>query len=345
MEETAFRILAVHGQVGEIQRMAICKADMIELQALDAVHCCQSQRSRIVDIHRFSGDFEHRTAALDQCIGVSLAFDVGVDRDAGNMTTIGFTNIAMPDADAPHLVFERLKGLKSRIRPRHTGMVAFIAVVATIEIVDVLVLQDRDCPAAGFLRSAVVELEPSSSAPDVNAKLAEDDVVAIDVLVAVANEKQIVSWIALRWDHRPDQSEGLRVEVLNFIDNDMLETGIEALCDEDRTGGAEHVGGLPELILIEQGPVLLEDRPDSLALEAVEPALASPAGQRGIAREIRNIVILNHLVPFLAKKTCGKIAGIDFFQRLLPELLAAYIVLVIDDLVVVIPAPEEVGTP
>ena len=85
------------------------------------------------------------------------------------------------------------------------------------------------------------------------------------------------------------------MKVLDFINDDVLEASVEVTCREDGTGGAEHVCGFPDLIFVEQCAVFLEDRPDRLALDSAESALATRPGQRGILGKIRNVMILDTL--------------------------------------------------
>jgi len=84
-------------------------------------------------------------------------------------------------------------------------------------------------------RELVVEAEASAAAADVDSKLTQNDMVAVDVLMAVSDQEEIVFCVLIRRHHRPQQTEGLGVEVLDLVDKDMFVAGVNTLGFQHRT--------------------------------------------------------------------------------------------------------------
>src|ERR1017187_9301335 len=86
----------------------------------------------------------------------------------------------------------------------------------SVQVVYWAALQETDSKAADLVRSAVVDLELLAAATDVDTALAQRHAMAINPLVCIADDEEIV---LPRRDNGPHQSEGLCTQVLRFIHN------------------------------------------------------------------------------------------------------------------------------
>lgn len=92
---------------------------MVELEALDSVHGGESERRRVVDVHRISGDLMDEDTLLDKGLGQLIPFVVRPDGDTSNVSSVGLADPATPCVDVLHFIVERVAFLEYGLRSRH----------------------------------------------------------------------------------------------------------------------------------------------------------------------------------------------------------------------------------
>lgn len=166
------------------------------------------------------------------------------------MSRVGISNLLKPIGDVIYFFIKGVAFYENGFGTRHAGVVSLVAVLATIEVVNVLIMEDGYSPSAGFFRRAVVQLEAPPSTPDVDTEMAENDMVTVDILMAVSDQEEVIAWKLIGWDHGTEEAECLGVKVLYFIHDDVFEAGVATICREDGAGGTEHVGRFPDLVFV-----------------------------------------------------------------------------------------------
>ncbi len=91
-------------------------------------------------------------------------------------------------------------------------------VVSRVEIIEGYAPEKPEGPATDLLRCSVIDPQVAAAPTSIDATVRQDRMVAVDTLMSIANNKQVV-W-TLGTGHGPKQPESAHAKVLAFIDDD-----------------------------------------------------------------------------------------------------------------------------
>lgn len=134
-----------------------------------------------------------------------------------------------------------------------------------VQVVERLSLKQACRPAANFVGGPVVKKQLPAASDDVDAALAQDDLVAIDPLMRVAHDEHI---IGADGDDRPGQPESLDAQILRLVNDDCLVGTAVALVLENEPRVTHGLLGFLQTFSL-SWTMYLEHRPDRFPLPTI----------------------------------------------------------------------------
>ena len=185
------------------------------------------------------------------------------------------------------------------LRAAQQRLVALLFLPAAVEVVEFDARQHRHRPRPDLLGRAVVDPQPARPALHLDAAGPQGDLVAVEPLVGVPDEEQVVR--AGR-DDRPQQPPFLGVEVLGLVHQDGP-VGQSRLLQFEQAPGIPDDAAPLGLAAPEQSlDVVLADLPDPLTLDPAQCPSPPDPGHLEVIGGGLDLVRLDDLLPLLPQE-------------------------------------------
>ena len=177
------------------------------------------------------------------------------------------------------------------------GLAIITVIILLIHIVKGYTLQKSESIFSNLFCGPVIDAEFSGPAAHIDAALGKNRSVAVDSLVGISHDKDIVP--VLFTCKRPNQTVSTGAEILPLVHDDILISSHRELFLQNDAALIHCILGIPEFALVTQAHVFFKYPPYLHTLHAVKTKPPADAGSLDVLLFCIGLLCLDHLNPFI----------------------------------------------